>query len=59
MSEHEFLPEVDDEQAEVIDRNPALGSAFLLDVLRRPEIVDDIPSGSTLAHRAITLPHSQ
>jgi hypothetical protein len=56
MSEHEFLPEIDDEQAKVIDRNLALGSAFLLDVLHRPEIVGEIPSGSTLAYRAVALP---
>jgi hypothetical protein len=56
MSERELLPEIDDEQAKVIDRNLALGSAFLRDVLHRPEIVDEIPSGSTLAYRAISLP---
>jgi hypothetical protein len=56
VSEREILPEIDDEQAEVIDRNLALGFAFLRDVLHRPEIVDEIPSGSRLAHRALTLP---
>ncbi|MDQ3227630.1 MAG: hypothetical protein M3Q50_13495 [Chloroflexota bacterium] len=56
MSERELLPEIDDEQAEAIDRNLALGFAFLRDVLHRPEIVDEIPSGSTLAYRAILLP---
>ena len=56
MSERELLPEIDDEQAKVIDRNLELGFAFLRDVLHRPEIVDEIPSGSRLAHRAIPLP---
>ena len=55
MSERESLPEIDDEQAKVIDRNLALGFAFLRDVLHRPEIVDEIPNGSTLAYRAISL----
>jgi hypothetical protein len=56
MSECECLPEIDEEQAKAIDRNLALGAAFLRDVLHRPEIVDEIPSGSRLAHRAIDLP---
>ena len=56
MSKPEFLPEIDDEQAKVIDRNLALGFAFLRDVLHRPEIVNEIPSGSRLAHRDIHLP---
>ena len=56
MSEREFLPDIDDEQAKVIDRNLALGTAFLRDVPHRPEIVDEIPSGTTLAYRAISLP---
>ena len=58
MTERKFLPEIDDEQAIVIDRNLALGSAFLRDVLHRREIVDEIPSGSTLAFRTISLPAS-
>jgi hypothetical protein len=56
MSERELLPEIDEEQAKAIDRNLALGFAFLRDVLHRPEIVDAIPSGSTLVYRAIPLP---
>jgi hypothetical protein len=56
MSEPDFLYEIDDEQAKVIDRNLALGSLFLRDVLHRPEIVDEIPSGSTLAYQEISLP---
>ena len=56
MSERDLLPEIDDEQAKAIDRNLELGFAFLRDVLHRPEIVDEIPSGSTLAYRAILLP---
>ena len=53
MSKPESLPEIDEEQARVNDRNLALGAAFLRDVLHRPEIVDEIPSGSRLAHRAV------
>jgi hypothetical protein len=56
MSERELLPEIDEEQAKTIDRNLALGFAFLRDVLHRPGIVAEIPSGSTLAYRAIPLP---
>ena len=56
MSERQLLPEIDDEQAKVIDRNLALGSTFLRDVLHRPEIIDEIPSGSTLAYQEISLP---
>ena len=56
MSERELLPEIDDEQAKTIGLNLALGFAFLRDVLHRPEIVDEIPSGSTLAYCAISLP---
>ncbi len=56
MRETDVLPEIDDEQAAVIDRNLALGFAFLRDVLHRPEIVNEIPSGSRLAHRDIHLP---
>ena len=56
MSEPEFLPEIDDEQAKLIDRNLELGFAFLRDVLHRPEIVDEIPSGSRLAYQEISFP---
>ena len=56
MNERELLVEIDDEQAKVIDRNLALGSAFLRDVLHRPDIVHEIPSGSRLAYRAVALP---
>jgi hypothetical protein len=56
MGKPESLPEIDEEQARVNDRNLALGAAFLRDVLHRPEIVDEIPSGSRLAHRAVGLP---
>jgi hypothetical protein len=56
MSEPQSLPEISDEQAKVIDRNLALGAAFLRDVLHRPEITDEIPSGSRLAHQEISLP---
>lgn len=40
----------------MIDRNLALGSLFLRDVLHRPEIVDEIPSGSRLAYHEVSLP---
>jgi hypothetical protein len=56
MSKPESLPEIDEEQVRVIDRNLALGAAFLRDVLPRPEIIDEIPSGSTLAYQEISLP---
>ena len=38
-----------------IDRRLDEGSAFLRDVLARPELTDEIPSGSTLAFRTISL----
>jgi hypothetical protein len=56
MSEPVFLDEIDDEQAKTIDRNLALGSLFPRDVLHRPEIVDEIPTGSTLAYHEVSLP---
>ena len=51
MSERTPLPELSDEQVAQIDRNLALGFDFLRDVLQRPEVIDDIPTGSTLAFR--------
>lgn len=56
MTDHDAFPEISDEQAEVIDRNLALGFAFLRDVLHHPEIVNEIPTGSRLAHRTLQLP---
>jgi hypothetical protein len=49
------LPDIDDEQAKVIDRRLRQGFAFLRDVLDNPSIVDEIPSGSTLAYRDVAI----
>jgi hypothetical protein len=50
------LPELSDEQAAQVDRGIEQFGAFMRDVLRRPEIVNEIPSGSTLAFYTLTLP---
>ena len=55
MSERTPLPELHDEQMAQVDRNLALGFDFLHDVLRDPELTDDIPSGSTLSFRSCRL----
>lgn len=55
MSDHTSLPEYSDEQVAQIERNMAKGTAFLRDVLHRPQIVDEIPNGSTLAFHDVAL----
>jgi hypothetical protein len=55
MCERAPLPELSEDQVAQIDRNLALGFDFLRDVLHRPEIVDEIPSGSTLAFRTFRI----
>jgi hypothetical protein len=56
MSDRTPLPELSDEQAAQVDRGIEQFGAFLRDVLRQPEIVNEIPSGSTLAFYTLTLP---
>lgn len=56
MSDRPPLPELSDEQAAQIDRGIEQFGAFMRDVLRQPEIVNEIPSGSTLAFSTLTLP---
>jgi hypothetical protein len=47
--------DIDDEQAAVIDQRIGQGFAFLRDVLASPAILDEIPSGSTLAYRDVAM----
>jgi hypothetical protein len=47
--------DIDDEQAAVIDQRIGQGFAFLRDVLAAPSIVDEIPSGSTLAYHDVAI----
>ena len=48
-------PDIGDEQAREIDHRIGQGFAFLRDVLADPSIVDEIPSGSTLAYRNVAI----
>lgn len=53
MDERTPLPALSEEQAAQVDRNLALSSDFLRDVLHHPEIVDEIPSGATLVFHTV------
>jgi hypothetical protein len=46
---------ISDEQAAVIDQRIGQGFAFLRDVLVGPSIMDEIPSGSTLAYHDVAI----
>jgi hypothetical protein len=56
MSDRTPLPELSEEQVAQVDKGIEQFGAFLRDVLRQPEIVDEVPSGSTLAFYTLTLP---
>lgn len=56
MSGRVPLPELSDEQAAQVDRGIEQFGAFLGDVLRQPEIVSELPSGSTLAFHTLIHP---
>lgn len=55
MSKRTPLPELSQDQEAQIDRNLALGFDFLRYLLRRPELVDEIPNGATLSFRTLHL----
>jgi hypothetical protein len=56
MSDHTRLPELTEEQVALANQGIEQFGAFLRDVVRQPEIVNEIPSGSTLAFYTLTLP---
>jgi hypothetical protein len=49
MSDRTPLPQLTDEQAAQVDRGIEQFGAFMRDMLRQPETLNEIPSGSTLA----------
>jgi hypothetical protein len=49
MSDRTPLPELSDEQVALADQGIEQFEAFVRDVLRQPETVNEIPSGSTRA----------
>lgn len=59
MSNRIPLPELSEEQIAQVDRGIEQFGEFMRDVLRRPEIVTKIPSGSTLAFQTLTVPGDQ
>lgn len=56
MSDRSPLPELSDEQIAQVDRGLEQFGAFMRDILRQPETLTEIPSGSTLAFYTLTLP---
>ena len=56
MSDRIPLPELSDEQVALANQGIEQFGAFVRDAVRQPEIVNEIPSGSTLAFYTLTLP---
>lgn len=56
MSDRIPLPELSDEQIALANQGIEQFGAFVRDLVRQPEIVNEIPSGSTLAFYTLTLP---
>lgn len=56
MNDRISLPELSDEQVALADQGIEQFGSFMRDVLRQPETLNEIPSGSTLAFYTLTLP---